>query len=265
MGETSIEWTDFTFNPWHGCTRVSPGCEHCYAERQGKRHGTQWGVTAERRFFGDHHWRDPVKWNDKAAREGVRRRVFCASMADVFEDRPELEEHRQRLWALIQRTPHLDWLLLTKRPQNLKAMLPWEDINDQRDPWPNVWLGTTVEDQKRANDRLADLVDARARVHFLSCEPLLERVDLGSLYKIDWVIVGGESGPGARPFNVDWARSIIYQCIGHGVAVFVKQLGENAVITAGDGLVRSIRRGESRKHGNPADWPEDLRVRQFPC
>ncbi|HEY2512934.1 MAG TPA: DUF5131 family protein, partial [Polyangiaceae bacterium] len=117
VANSKIQWTDHTFNPWWGCQRVSPGCEHCYAEAFAKRtgHGV-WGPTAQRRFFGEAHWKEPLKWNEAAKRSGQRARVFCASMADVFEDRWELEPHRARLAGLIRVTPHLDWLLLTKRP-----------------------------------------------------------------------------------------------------------------------------------------------------
>lgn len=142
---SSIEWTDHTFNPWWGCARVSPACEHCYAETFSKRLGQKiWGVRAERRFFGDPHWREPLKWDRRAAKIGERHRVFCGSMCDIFEDRRDLDVHRERLWRLMAETPNLDWLLLTKRPENVALMAPW------REPWPfNVWLGTTVEDQNR--------------------------------------------------------------------------------------------------------------------
>jgi protein gp37 len=249
MGEASkIEWTDHTFNPWWGCARVSPGCQHCYAESFAKRYGHDvWGKNGARRFFGDKHWSEPVKWNAKAEAEGVRRRVFCASMADVFEDHPALPDQRDRLWDLIGRTPWLDWLLLTKRPENVAAMVPGGH------DWPaNVWPGTTVEDQERASLRVPVFLGATwgATVRFLSCEPLLGPLDLtaslgwrgargcladdpdvrqwGALCGagIDWVICGGESGRGARPMNPDWARSLRDQCVAAGVPFFFKQWGE---------------------------------------
>lgn len=182
MGEkSSIEWTDHTFNPWWGCTRVSPGCVHCYAETFDKRvHGkdrAHWGVKAGRRFFGDKHWNEPLRWNASAAKAGVRERVFCASMADVFEDRPELVEHRARLFALILATPSLDWLLLTKRPEKMVRLA--EEAGWEGD-WPsNVWAGCTVEDQQRADERIPELLLVPAAVRFLSCEPLIGAVDLG--------------------------------------------------------------------------------------
>ena len=146
MGKnSSIEWTDHTFNPWWGCVRVSPGCQNCYAETWAKRVGADvWGAGADRRFFGEKHWQEPVKWNRTASESSPRKRVFCASMADVFELRTDLDTARQQLWKLIIETSNLDWLLLTKRPENIRSMAPWT-------VWPdNVWIGTTVEDQPRA-------------------------------------------------------------------------------------------------------------------
>src|ERR1700719_3859010 len=138
---SSIEWTDHTFHPWWGCSKVSPACDNCYAELWAKRMGQQvWGNAAPRRFFSDAHWNEPLTWNDDADAAGQRKRVFCASMADVFERRAELNPQRTRLWQLIEETPSLDWLLLTKRPQNIAKMVPWDR------EWPtNLWRGTTVE------------------------------------------------------------------------------------------------------------------------
>lgn len=228
MGEGSkIEWTDHTFNAWWGCSRVSPGCQHCYAESFDKRvGGAHWGERAERRFFGDKHWALPLRWNDKARAEGVRRRVFCASMADVFEARPELDQHRRRLWDLIEATPWLDWLLLTKRPQNVMSMVPASWLCG----FPlNVWVGTTVEDAQRAAERIPHLQAIPATVRFLSCEPLLGPVaDVVDLAGIDWVIAGGESGPGARPPSTEWFRDLRDLCLAHRpcVAFHFKQHGE---------------------------------------
>ena len=170
-----IEWTTHTFNPWWGCVKVSPACKHCYAESWAKRVGQPvWGIRADRRFFGEAHWNEPLRWDREAAQSGERARVFCASMADVFEDRGDLDPWRDRLWALIEATPNLDWLLLTKRPQHIASMAPWDDR------WPaNVWLGTTVEDQDCADERLPLLAAVPAAVRFISAEPLLGPVDLG--------------------------------------------------------------------------------------
>jgi protein gp37 len=185
-----------------------------------------WGSPAPRRFFSDSHWGDPLDWNDEAVAGKERERVFCASMADVFERRSELNEHRKRLWTVIEKTPMLDWLLLTKRPQNVKQMVPWGDV------WPkNVWLGTTVENQTFAEKRLPHLLELPAAVRFLSCEPLLSAIDLEpwferqGLHPIDWVIAGGESGPGSRPMHPDWATSILRQCQRAGVPFHFKQWG----------------------------------------
>ncbi|MFN7132217.1 MAG: DUF5131 family protein [Myxococcales bacterium] len=309
MGETTkIEWTDHTFNPWWGCMRVSPGCERCYAEAFAKRTGHNvWGPTEGRRLFGEQHWREPLKWARAAANAGERRRVFCASMADVFEDRPELEPERQKLWSLIRATATgcaralvsegcrqdapegldrgacaecggawagLDWLLLTKRPANILRMAPADVLR-------LVWVGTTVEDQRAANERIPQLVQVPAAVRFLSVEPMLGPVELGLLgtlpkdlglgytathQRLDWVICGGESGPGARTFDLAWARSLRDQCRGAGVPFFLKQLGAQAINGSLDARIytdRRLRLGD-RKGGEPNEWPEDLRVREWP-
>ena len=252
--KTAISWTDHTFNPHWGCIRVSPGCEHCYAETFAKRVGQAvWGPkeTTPRRTFGAKHWAEPLAWHAAAEREGRRHRVFCASMGDVFEDHPALPAERARLWALIAATPWLDWQLLTKRPENVRGMVPWGD------QWPaNVWLGTTVEDQQRADERIPHLLAVPAAVHFLSCEPLLGPVALFNVefdaqtqvdvltgdgvttrspaqsipnlhlrHTVNWVIIGGESGPRHRPMDLAWARSLVEQCSEAGVAVWFKQAG----------------------------------------
>jgi protein gp37 len=224
---SSIEWTHHTFNPWWGCTKVSKACDHCYADTWARRMGHQlWGVKADRRFFTDHHWKEPLTWNSDAISAGRRARVFCASMADVFERRKELNSPRERLWDLIKETPSLDWLLLTKRPQNIAQMIPWKS------EWPkNIWLGTTVEDQECADKRLPLLLKHSAAVRFLSCEPLLGPIDLTQwfakkgFHKIDWVIAGGESGHGARPMHPDWASSLLKQCTKAEVPFHFKQWG----------------------------------------
>lgn len=292
--ETKIEWCHRTFNPWWGCTKVSPGCAKCYAETFAKRVGQSvWGENAPRRFFGEKHWREPEAWDRAAAKAGERHRVFCASMADVFEDRRDLDDHRVRLFDLIRRTPHLDWLLLTKRPEDVVALLEramacmgvdvdtrnmlslwWQD----GEPPTNVWLGTTVEDQRAADERIPLLLETPAAVRFLSVEPLLGPVDLDLAERnhkagetISWVIVGGESGPGARPCDVSWIRSVVEQCRAAGTPCFVKQLGAQPY-SAYDVINGGVKRGEQRspfalrdrKGGDPSEWPEDLRVREFP-
>lgn len=219
---SAIEWTHHTFNPWWGCTKVSEACRNCYAEVWARRVGQDvWGHRTERRFFSDKHWREPLSWNAHARKSGRRRRVFCASMADVFETRSDLKAWRERLWPLIEATTCLDWLLLTKRPENVSAMVPW------RREWPkNVWLGTTVESQQFVDFRTSALLDNPAAVHFLSCEPLLGPLDLSEyLPQISWVIVGGESGGQARPLDPAWVRALRDQCKPAEVAFHFKQWG----------------------------------------
>lgn len=227
MGKaTDISWCDHTFNPWWGCQRVSPGCEHCYAETKAKwlAPGT-WGPasTSYRKTFSERHWREPLGWNADAVRRGLRRRVFCASMADVFEDNPLVEDARSRLWEVTRQTPALDWLLLTKRPENVWRMLP-------QGRWPNVWLGTSAETQHYADARMPLLARLRDRVPvlFVSVEPQLGPVSLIPWLRagfLDWVIVGGESGPRHRPFDVGWARQARDECGRAGVAFHYKQFG----------------------------------------
>lgn len=226
--DSTIEWTHHTFNPWWGCAKVSPACEHCYAETWAKRVGQKvWGKNSSRRFFAEKHWKEPLKWNEAALEEGQRARVFCASMSDVFERRADLNPWREKLWGLIETTPMLDWLLLTKRPQNISSMAPWKD------DWPeNVWLGTTVENQRFASSRLPHLLKHKASVRFLSCEPLLGPIDLSDwlkpsneFYGIDWVIAGGESGPQARPMLSSWVRNLKDQTLDADAAFHFKQWG----------------------------------------
>jgi protein gp37 len=306
MAENSnIEWTDHTFNPWIGCQKVSPGCDHCYAEtwdaRGLQQRETRWGPHAARTRTSAANWRKPLAWNKAAQAAGKRARVFCASLADVFDNHASiLPEWRAALWQLIAATPHLDWLLLTKRPQNIAKMLPegWGD------GWPNVWLGTTVENQTEADRRIPHLLATPAAVRFLSCEPLLGPVDLTRLDMLNifrvlrtaddetwprnffdalrgksdihpihnaepswgalhWIIVGGESGPNARPMHPDWARSLRDQCGAAGVPFFFKQWGQwghalhmegvtaVSVATARPGYLAHPHR--YRIHGGPED------------
>lgn len=319
MAESKIEWTDYTFNPWRGCTKVSPACENCYAETMSKRNPAVlgvWGKHGTRTIAAESYWKQPVLW-DRWAREGIcmkckgrgivpskefdwrpcescdekgrvelyRARVFCASLADVFEANETMPEYaiapvrnaRLRLLKLIWATPNLDWLLLTKRPEKIKEVLidtvagEWADPNDFTDrihAWVagtrlphNVWLGTTVENQKYADIRIPQLLKIQAKVRFLSVEPMLGPINIsrietfqfrgaelvnpltgelqdmfgvrvGYTNKIDWVIVGGESGPNARPLHPEWVRSLQGQVLnarGDGEfspAFFFKQWGE---------------------------------------
>ena len=226
---SSIEWTHHTFNPWWGCTKVSPGCDHCYADNLARRYGHDvWGHDAPRRVMSNEHWDKPISWNNLGERFKVRQRVFCASMADVFEVRPDLAPHRRRLLELIGATTNLDWLLLTKRPHSIRKLLPlgYE--------FPaNVWIGTTVENQEQADKRIKYLQDfTTPSFRFLSCEPMLGPLDIRRYLqpgrngvRIDWVICGGESEHGARPMNPEWAESLLLQCQEAGVPFLFKQWG----------------------------------------
>jgi protein gp37 len=318
MGITTIEWCDYTFNPWIGCSKVAPGCANCYAERDwdNRRHVAQWGPHGTRVVTSEGNWAKPIKWN-KAAAAGShthRPRVFCASLADVFEDwggplkgpgggwlhegkawnaktpftevdlaigksTIRLDDVRQRLFALIDATPHLDWLLLTKRPENVWRMwkpteaipLPDRPVSLRESPHPlfrsNVWLGTSVAAQEDADRNIHQLLKYRdlSPVLFVSAEPLLGPIilpravaicphcgrdplatgvrdhslqpfsyycsretcgDRYALPSIDWVIAGGESGPGARPMHPAWPRSLRDHCRAAGVPFLFKQWGE---------------------------------------
>lgn len=326
---TKIQWCDHTFNPWRGCTKVSAGCANCYAESMSainpKTLGV-WGPQGTRVVASESMWREPLKWNKAAewycpecaspcfelagqcrgcgspCRRPVgaeRPRVFCASLADVFEDwegpmvdsqgrvleerqpgddplyskaRPlTMQDVRLRLFALIDATPHLDWLLLTKRPENVLDM--WDYHDGSSEPYfpTNVWLGTSVENQATKH-RIDELRKMPAKVRFLSCEPLLEDLGTLDLTGVHWVIVGGESGTDARPCNIDWIRSAVRQCQAVNVPVFVKQVGSRPIGgTAGEwtnvGAELALRGGvtlKDPKGGDPAEWPTDLRVRELP-
>lgn len=232
MGTTTISWTGtpldsggiaggFTLNPWWGCEAIAPGCDRCYAEAFDRRTGgAHWGPGARPRPMSEAYWRNPGKWNAKAIREGTRLRVFAGSMCDVM-DKHAPPGARDRLWAEIRATQALDWLLLTKRAPNIVRFLP----SDWGTGYENVWLGVTVENRKHGLPRIEHLRKVPSRIRFLSIEPLLEDLGAIDLTGIHWVIVGGESGPGARPMEVDWVRSIRAQCDAAGVPFFYKQKG----------------------------------------
>lgn len=254
---TKIEWAHHTFNPWIGCTKVGPGCDHCYAEADfdKRRHVVQWGAGQPRKHTASSTWHLPVKWNAEAERLGVRYRVFCASLGDVFDNevRPAW---RSELFQLIKETPNLDWLLLTKRIGNAEKMIFDARISVigpnfmDHDELPNVWIGATITNQAEADRDIPKLMEVPAAVRFLSMEPLLGPVSLrwlpawpenypyiaqnpsgftnhlDGLRRIDWVIVGGESGPKARPMHPQWARDLRDQCAEAGVPFLFKQHGE---------------------------------------
>jgi protein gp37 len=220
---TGIEWTDRTYNPWIGCTKVSPGCRHCYAETLSlqKKFVTKWGDTGER--HATKTALDPEKWNLEALENKTRYTVFCASLSDVFEDKPELVPLREDLWRLIQRTPFLDWMILTKRAENIAAMLP----ADWGAGYENVCLMVSAEDQEWFDKRVPVLRAIPAKFRAISVEPLVGGVKMpvGSITGIDLVIVGGESDKDARPMNPDWVRHIRDACARDKVDFFFKQWG----------------------------------------
>lgn len=260
---TKIEWTDHTFNPWEGCQKVGPGCDHCYAETRNARYAggqaINWGPGAPRRRTSAGNWNKPLAWNANHeaffAEHGRRQRVFCASLADVFDNAVD-PKWRADLFSVIMKTPNLDWLLLTKRIGNVKAMLSEIALDEEayfpllgEMPLPNVWIGATIVNQEEADRDIPKLLTVPAKVRFLSMEPLLGPVDLrlqrpvreddrqdmdgycshittAAGAGIHWVIVGGESGPGARPMHPDWARSLREQCQAAGTPFLFKQWGE---------------------------------------
>lgn len=393
MGETLIQWTatelangamapGFTFNPWIGCSKKSPGCTFCYAEvgPAAKFQGVEWGPGKPRKRTSVSNWQLPYRWNRAAIKLGARLKVFCASLADWLDDEVPIEWLAD-LFEVIANTPQLDWMMLTKRPENWRGRLdeawrhhalknPGQTVRTPGfrliESWivheiapPNVWLGTTVEDQKRADERIPILVRTPARIRFLSVEPLLEAVNIDKWLKpysctgcsfhgsesdhgpvmcddcqveavyseehgsdrcpkcekvegsdsgigyscpncgladhwsedngflfdrgaedgpaIKMVIVGGESGHQARPFNVDWARDFVRQCQDAEIAVFIKQLGARPFVdlnkggrwlaNSGDSIDTALRlwpKLRDNHGGDMTEWPEDLRVRQWP-
>ena len=271
MSENSrIEWTDHTFNPWIGCQKVGPGCDHCYAEAMmdQRLQKVQWGPGAARERTKPANWRNPVAWNANHelfyAAHGRRQMVFCASLADVF-DNAVPKQWRADLLELIDQTPNLDWLLLTKRIGNVADMLPLGWLSAH----PNVWLGASIVTQEEADRDLPKLLALPAAVRFLSMEPLLGPVDFYQssaawstrgytpwrnapiLQGIGWVIVGGESGPDARPVHLEWVRSLRDQCAAAGVPFLFKQWGEWL-----PGIVYSQHnRGGYTRHQDGRVWP----------
>ena len=248
---TAIEWTDATWSPWEGCTKVSPGCDHCYAEGMNRwlRKGENWGAGAPRRVYSSAHWDKPLRWNAEAARNGVRLKVF-PSVCDPF-DNEVTPVIRAQFLRLILDTPHLTWLLLTKRIGNVRGMVDagmWEHLT-------NVWLGATMVNQEEMDRDARKLLAVPAHVHFISYEPALGPIDVtpwlrpycdagsrphpdgggiacprcngvGSCAGLSWVIAGGESGRHARPAHPEWFRSLRDQCAAAGVPFLFKQWGE---------------------------------------
>lgn len=224
MGKkTGIAWCDHTFNPWIGCQKVSAGCQNCYAERLNKRYHWikgEWGSGYARTSVTN--WQKPLSWAAEAAKAGVIRRVFCSSLADVFDEnvRPSW---RVSLFKLILETlkfGSLEWLILTKRPENIPhAQIPWEPLVESG----LVRIGISAESQHTLDDRLQKLAWYSPLPNFVSIEPMLQEITLRDQH-IDWVICGSESGPGARAFDIAWARSLANQCDYRGIPFFLKQM-----------------------------------------
>ena len=275
---SKIEWTDHTFNPWVGCTKISPGCDHCYAESWAKRSGmVRWGPDAPRRLTSEANWNQVAKWDRAARLANTRVKVFCASLADVFDNEAKTE-WRMRLASLIYDTTNIDWLLLTKRIGNVAPMCSGDSVLFDVIA-TKVWLGITVVNQEEADRDIPKLLAIPAHKRFLSIEPMLGPVDLERPRPgpdlgqegnkicqpwliqsgIDWIIAGGESGPGARPAQPDWFRSLRDQCAAAGVPFFFKQWGEwieSSPLPGGD-LGGDLRRGNvQHMHapGNPEGY-----------
>lgn len=260
MGKQSkISWTDSTFNPWIGCSRVSPGCVHCYAEElmANRYKRVEWGPQGTRMKTSEAYWKQPLQWNKEAKETGLPHLVFCGSLCDWLEIHPQISRIWQlQLFDLIENTPYLTWLLLTKRPEN------WQDVAPvkwyQEGAPDNVWFGISVEDQKRAGERLTYLKRIPAFTKFVSYEPAIETVDWTGYEFIDWLIVGGESGNEARPFELEWAFDAVRWSYDNSVKPFVKQLGSNALFQ-GERYLTSDRKGDIM-----TEWPIELQVQEFP-
>lgn len=257
MGKFSkIEWTDHTFNPWWGCQKVSPGCDKCYAETLDKKTvantydgqgnlvpqlAPHWGRNSPRRFFAQGHWDEVYRWDRQAQDSETPVKVFCGSMCDILEDRPDLYEPRQKLFKLIKDTSNLTWLLLTKRPENAERMFPPEWVTDS---FPtNVWLGVSIETQKYIW-RLADISYLPVK-NFVSVEPMLGMVDFTPYWWcLSWCIIGPETGVGARPIDMLAAAILMKECLYRFVPVFMK-------------TPANWRRSEPY-------WPPQMQLQQFP-
>lgn len=268
MGVTRIQWTatpladgtledGYSWNPWWGCTKVSPGCANCYAERESARHkGAGWGRGEPRPVASDNVWSEPFRWNKRCKKDGIRRRVFCASMCDVLDQEMPIP-WRALAMEVIRACTSLDWLVLTKRHEHLAEIPTGVDGR----ALPHVWQGVSVENARTVRDRVPALLHSLAAVRFLSVEPLLEPVyaELRPFIReLDWIILGGESGHNARPCSAAWFAPIVEDCLKWGVPVFVKQMG-----TFWSQEHRSYG-VTSKKGDDPNEWPESIRFRQWP-
>ena len=263
MGDTSIEWADYTFQSWIGCQRVSAGCDNCYAETMAKRFGWHAWDGSERRPMSEAYWRQPLGWDRKAREAGERRRVFCASLADVFDPKAP-PEVRERLWRLIAETPHLDWLVLSKRPERFAEFLP----DDWGDGYSNVWLGISAEDQANYERRWPILAETPAVLRFVSYEPALGPLTLAHHGDVpDWLILGGESGPGARPMDPHWFRTVLGECEARGVVPFLKQWGtyrSNPLVAEQRLPVQVARALDNPENGKGGALLNGSLIREFP-
>lgn len=219
MGEfTGIGWTDHTFNIAWGCTKISPGCKFCYADTQSKRFNLDiWGTDKSRRTLSTHYWNEPIRWNRKAEKEGIRKKVFSSSMCDIFEDHPIITTELLKLWPLILKTPNLEWQLLTKRAERIAECLP----KDWGEGYSNVWLGVSIENNDYVS-RADYLRKIPCKIKFISYEPALGSLNI-DLTGINWVIYGGESGQDFRQDDSQWARDMEKLCKKHKVAFYYKQ------------------------------------------
>jgi protein gp37 len=263
-------WAGYTFNGWVGCTEIegSPACDKCYAKAGTRRAGLDlWGDDKPRQITSPGYWKQPARWNLLAKESGERRGVFCASYGDVFEDRPELAEPRARMLAMFEELDGLDLMLLTKRIENVRAMVPPHWLRGQ---WPgHVWLGATVETQEWAERRVPILCSLPAPIRFLSVEPLLGRVSvapwLAGPEGVDWIIIGGESGGGARALELDATEALVEECVAAEVPVFVKQLGTAWAKQDRAGSPNKRLIAKLDPHGsNPYAWPAWARRRELP-
>ena len=274
---SKISWTNHTFNPWWGCQKVSPGCQNCYAEAfaTGRMGFDIWGPpsTTGRRIFDLKHFDEPIAWNSACVKSNIRERVFCGSMCDIFEDHPQVANERDVLWTTIEFTSSLDWLLLTKRPENIERLLPAWWFPGERSV-TNVSFGITAENQD-CLDAKWPVLEATTRYLadklFLSCEPLLGPINIEQTLDwqdspskwgrgVDWVIVGGESGPNARPMNLDWARSIRDQCIEFEIPFFFKQVGGRGKDHGGNVLDGHVWQQTPWRIASPENVPFQLEL-----
>lgn len=274
MKDTKIGYVHHSFNPWWGCVEVSPGCTNCFARDFAARLGRDlWGTDKPRKPASVATWKEPLKWNRAAQAAGEVHRVLCGTMCDVMEPGPTQDAMRARLWDTIEATPWLMWLLFTKRPHNYQWLLPerWRAATG-RDMPANVCGTVSVEDASYAF-RVEHLLRVPFRWRALSYEPALgplPRLDRftrlhGAAIGLDWVIVGGESGRGARPCDLTWLREARDACQLAGVPVWVKQLGSKPIMQFGvPGLAEYVWL-RHKKGEDPSEWPEDLRVQQVPA